>query len=94
LQIHGQPKPYFILKNKGSISPDIFVLAAYVSLKKRLPGMGGTCQAIFREETTISVSQNGLRPADFLVADTPNTNKSFVSALILPITRAIALKKD
>ena len=45
---------------------------------KRLPGMGGTCQAIFREETTILTWQNR-GPADLLVEDTSNTNKSFVS---------------
>jgi len=52
--------------------------ATDLSQLNRMPGLGGTSQAIFREETTILIQQNR-SPADLLVEDTPNTNKSFVS---------------
>lgn len=42
--------------------------------------MGGTSQTIFREETTILISQN-IRSAQVLVEDTPDTSKYFVSLI-------------
>ena len=42
---------------------------------KKLPGMGGDMPGNLREETTMSVLQEGLGPVDFVVEDTPNTNK-------------------